>query len=77
MFNNIFSSYIKMPKDSSHRYYQKRKTKKRLTRISWKYQNLSKEETEKKGQYECKQYKNLSENGKQKLVDYRKDTIKS
>ena len=37
-----------------------------------KYQNLSKEEKEKKEQYGRERYKNLSEDEKQKLVEYRK-----
>ena len=31
---------------------------------------------EKKEKYGCKKYKNLPENGKQKLVEYRKNIIK-
>ena len=37
-----------------------------------KYQNLSKDEKEKKQQYDQEHYKNLSEAEKQKLVEYRK-----
>ena len=37
-----------------------------------RYQNLSKEEQEKKQQYGRKRYKNLSEDEKQKLVEYKK-----
>ena len=36
------------------------------------YQNLSKEAKEKKWQYVYEQYKNLSEDEKQRLVEYRK-----
>ena len=37
-----------------------------------RYQSLSKEENEKKGQYGREGYKNLPEDEKQKLVEYRK-----
>ena len=37
-----------------------------------KYQNLSKEEKEKKWQYGHEWYKNFSEDEKQKLAEYRK-----
>ena len=47
---------------------QRRTTKKAFER----YQNLSKEEKEKKRQHVCECYKNLSENEKQKFVEYRK-----
>ena len=45
-----------------------RKTKKACE----KYQNLSKEEKEKKYQHDCERYKNLSEDEKIKLFEYRK-----
>ena len=48
-------------------------TKKR--KASKKYQNLSIIENEKKQQYSCEYYKNLSDNEKQKLVEYRKKKI--
>ena len=41
-----------------------------------RYQNLSKEEKEKKPQYGHKRYKNLSEDEKNRLVEYRKNIIK-
>ena len=41
-------------------------------KASKKYQNLSIIENEKKQQYSCEYYKNLSDNEKQKLVEYRK-----
>ena len=37
-----------------------------------RYQNLCKEQKEKKWQYRCKCYKNLSEDEKQKLAEYSK-----
>ena len=37
-----------------------------------RYQNLCKEEKEKKRQYGCGRYKNLSEDEKQKVVEYSK-----
>ena len=40
-----------------------------------RYQNLSKEEKEKKQQYGRECYKNLSEYEKQKLVEYRKKIL--
>ena len=40
-----------------------------------RYQNLSKEEKEKKWQYGRERCKNLSEDEKQKLVEYRKNII--
>ena len=63
---NIFHIY------SSAKYYQENKESLQKTAHE-RYQNLSKEEKEKKKQQngrEC--YKNLSEDEKQKLVEYRK-----
>ena len=40
-----------------------------------RYQNLSKEVKEKKWQYGCEQYKDLPEDEKQKLVEYRQNII--
>ena len=59
----IFLTYIKMSKDSSAKYYQN---------IKERYQKKNK----KKRQYSCEWYKNLLEDEKQKLVEYRKKTIK-
>ena len=39
------------------------------------HQSLSEEEKEKKQQYGCESYKNLSEAKKQKLVEYRKKVL--
>ena len=50
------------------KYYQENEEKKACK----KYQNLSKEEKEKKWQYGHEWYKNFSEDEKQKLVEYRK-----
>ena len=60
-----------MSKNSLAKYYHK--NNKRLVKKAQKrYQNLSKEEKEKKEQYGHQCYKNLSEHEKQKLVEYRK-----
>ena len=40
-----------------------------------RYQNVSKERKKEKKQYLCEWHKNLSENEKQKLVEYRKQSI--
>ena len=40
-----------------------------------RYQDLSKEEKEKKRQHGREQYKNLSEDEEQKLVEYRKKKL--
>ena len=39
------------------------------------YQDLSTEEKNKKRQYTCERYKNLSESNKQRPVEFRKKTI--
>ena len=62
-----------MSKDSSAKYYQKRKKATEKTRE--KYQNLSKEEKGKKWQCECKRYINLPKGETQRLVEYRKIKI--
>ena len=60
-----------MSKKLPAKYYQE--NKKRLQKkICERYQNLSKEETEKKWQYGREHYKNLSEDEKNKLVENRK-----
>ena len=53
-----------------------KKIKKDCKKARERYQNLSKEEKEKKWQYGRKRYKNLSEDEKSKLVGYRKNIIK-
>ena len=62
-----------MFKTLSAKYYQK--IKKNYIKSWQKYQNLSKEEEEKKQQYCRERYKNLSEDEKQKLAEYRKNII--
>ena len=66
-------TYIKISKDSWAKYYknnkQRQKNKKNATE---RYQSLSKQEEEKKGQYGCEHYKYISENRKQNLAEYRK-----
>ena len=60
-----------MSKTLSAKYFQE--NRERLQRKAReRYQNLSKEEKEKKLEYGCEHYKNLSEDEKQKLVEYRK-----
>ena len=51
-----------------------RKQRKTIKKARERYQNLSKEK--KKHQYGCENYKNLSENDKNKLVHYRKKYYK-
>ena len=59
-----------MSKNLSAKYYLE--SKERLQKIAReRYQNLSKEEKEKR-QYGCERYKNLSEDEKQTLAEYRK-----
>ena len=53
------------------KYYQEKKGR-LLKKVHGGYQGLSKEEKEKKQQWSCKQYKNLSKNEKNMLVEYRK-----
>ena len=71
-FSEIFPcACIKMSKTLSAKHYQK--NKERLKKKAHKrYQSLSKEEKEKKRQYVCECYKNLLEDEKQMLVEYRK-----
>ena len=63
--------YIKKSKNLSAKYYQGNKKKTTKT-FCERYQNLSKEEKQKKQQYGREHYKNLSEAEKQKLVEFRK-----
>ena len=58
-----------MSKDSSAKYYQNNKARET-------YQNLFKKEKGKKRQYGPKQCKNLPEDEKQQLVEYRKKYYK-
>ena len=53
-----------------------KKVKKDYKKARERYQNLSKEEKEKKRQYGRKRYKNLSEDEESKLAGYRKIIIK-
>ena len=65
-----------MSKDSPAKYYQNNKDKLQ-NKARERYQSLSKGEKEKKNQqYGCEQYKNLPEDEKQKLVEYRKEYYK-
>ena len=64
-----------MSKYLSAKYYQD--NKERLQKKSCeKYQSLSKEEKDKKGEHGGERYKNLSEYEKQYLVGYRKKYYK-
>ena len=67
-----------MSKTLSAKYYQENKERLQKKNL-WKiflifliFQNLSKEENENTWQYGCEYYKNISENEKQKLVEYKK-----
>ena len=60
-----------MSKDSRAKYYKNNKE-----RLQKKLVKDIKEEKEKKRLYVCEQYKNLPEDEKQKLVEYRKNTMK-
>ena len=60
-----------MSKDSSAKYYWNNKERP-LKKARETYQNLSKEEKDKRQQYGCEWYKNLPEDEKQKHVEYRK-----
>ena len=62
-----------MSKDSTSRYYPKYKQRIQIQKKSCeRHQNLSKEEKSNKWEYGHEWYKNLSENKKQKLVEYTK-----
>ena len=60
-----------MSKDSSAKYYRNNKERPHK-KARERYQNLSKEEKDKKQQYGCEWCKNLPEDEKQKCVEYRK-----
>ena len=63
-----------MSKDSSAKYYQK--NKERLQKKACKDTKVFlKKKKKKKQQYGCEQYKNLPEDGNQKLVEYKKNII--
>ena len=59
-----------MAKNVSTKYYQE--NKEILKKAREIYQNISKEEEDKKQQYGCEHYKSLSKDEKQKLVEYRR-----
>ena len=75
MFFIVFFSYLQ----KCLKLYQLiiiKKIKKDYTkRICKRYQNLSKEEKEKKQQYGHERYKKLSEDEKQNLVEYTKNIM--
>ena len=64
--------YIKMSKDWSAKFYQKNKGRLQKKKNCERCQSLCKEEKEKKQQYSHKRNKNLQEDEKQNLVEYRK-----
>ena len=59
-----------MAKNVSTKYYQE--NKEILKKAREIYQNISKEEEDKKQQYGCERYKSLSKDEKRKLVEYRR-----
>ena len=65
-----------MSKDSSVKYYHNNKERLQKKKARERYQNLSKEEKDKKCQYGREWYKNLTEDEKQELVEYRKNIVK-
>ena len=65
---------MKMSKNLSVKYYYENKEILQK-KAHEQYQNLSKEEKEKKGQYGHERYKNLSEDEKNKLVEYKKNIL--
>ena len=67
----IFFTYIEISKDSSLKYYKNNKHRIQMKACKTQ-QSLTKEEREKKGQYGRGQYKNLSEDEKEKVVKNRK-----
>ena len=71
IFHKFIFIYVKMSKTLSAKYYQE--NKERLQKKAREvYQNLSKDEKEKKWEYGCERFKNLSENEQLKFVEYRK-----
>ena len=68
-FYNCYFIYTKMSKYLSAKYYKE--NKERLQeRARERDQNFSKKERGKKWQYGCEHYKNLSEDKRQKLVEW-------
>ena len=61
-----------MYKNLSAKYYQENKEIPQKETNWQRYQNLSKEEKEKKQHYGCGRHKNLLEDEKENLVEYRK-----
>ena len=70
-FKTFFFTYKKMSKNLSAKYYQENKE------IKIGYPNRSKEGKEKKQQYGCERYKNISDDEKQKLAEYRKKLLQN
>ena len=60
-----------MSKDSSTKYYQDNKETLQ-EKACERYQSLCRKKKKKKQQYGCKQYKNIQEDEKQRLAEYRK-----
>ena len=63
-----------MSKNQSAKHYQENKEK-LLKKPRERCQNLSKKQQEKKRQYGCERYKNVSEDEENKLVEYRKKIL--
>ena len=62
-----------MAKNVSTKYYQE--NKEILKKAREIYQNISKEEEDKKQQYGCERYKSLSKDEKQKLLSIEEKTL--
>ena len=67
---------MKMSKDSSAKYYQNNKERLQKKKLMRDTKVFLKKKKKRKWQYGPCRYKNLPEDGKQKLVEYRKNIIK-
>ena len=66
----LFFTYVKMPKDSSAKYYQNIKERYKLVKDT---KVFLKKKKKKSNNYGREQYKNLIGGEKQKLMEYRKN----
>ena len=72
-FLQFFVTYMKISKGPSVEYYQNNKERLQIKTLE-RYQSHSKKEKEKKKQQcGCKRYKNITQDEKQKLVEYKKN----
>ena len=71
----FFGIYTKIYKQLSAKNCQENKERLQKKLVK-RYQNLFKEEIEEKQQYGQESYKNISVDGKNKLLEYRKKIIK-